>query len=123
MPSFRRTHTCGELREGNAGQTVTLNGWVHTARDHGQFVFVHLRDRYGMTQVVFEKDRDNKLFAESQELRAEFCIMVRGVVAKRLPGKERADQSTGMIEVQANELKVLNKCPPLPFDVAELPGT
>lgn len=123
MPSFRRTHTCGELRESNAGQTVTLNGWVHTARDHGQFVFVHLRDRYGMTQVVFEKDRNSQLFTAAQELRAEFCLMVRGTVAKRLPGKERTDQATGMIEVQAIELKVLNKCPPLPFDIAELPGT
>jgi aspartyl-tRNA synthetase len=123
MPSFRRTHNCGELREANAGQQVTLNGWVHTARDHGQFVFVHLRDRYGFTQVVFEKDRDEKLFAAAQELKAEYCIMVRGQVAKRLPGKERADQATGMIEVQATELVVLNKCPPLPFDVAELPGT
>src|SRR5262245_25154020 len=76
MPGFRRTHTCGELRDTHAGQSVTLNGWVHTWRDHGQFVFVDLRDRYGITQVVFEVNRDKALFEAARELRGEFCIAV-----------------------------------------------
>lgn len=123
MAGFRRTHNCGELRDSHAGQPVTLNGWVHTWRDHGQFVFVDLRDRYGLTQVVFEADRDPALFEKARELRGEFCLAVRGVVAKRLAGKTRADLPTGMIEVQASELIILNRCPTPPFEIAELPGT
>ncbi len=123
MPGFRRTHTCGELRDTHAGTTVTLNGWVHTWRDHGQFVFVDLRDRYGLTQVVFEVNRDKALFEMARELRAEFCVAIRGEVGKRLTGKTRADLPTGMIEVQATELIILNRCPTPPFEIAELPGT
>lgn len=123
MAGFRRTHTCGELRDTHAGQSVTLNGWVHTWRDHGQFVFVDLRDRYGMTQVVFEINRDKALFESARELRGEFCIAVRGQVAKRLEGKTRVDLATGMIEVQATELIILNRCPTTPFEIAEMPGT
>jgi aspartyl-tRNA synthetase len=111
------------LRENHAGQKVTLNGWVHTWRDHGQFVFVDLRDRYGLTQVVFEINRDKALFESARELRSEFCIAVRGEVAKRLAGKTRTDLATGMIEVQATELIVLNRCPTTPFEIAEMPGT
>lgn len=122
MPSFRRTHTCGELRETHVGQSTTLNGWVHTARDHGQFVFVDLRDRYGVTQVVFEPGRGKELFEVARELRGEFCVAVRGKVEARLAGKQRKDLPTGMIEVQATELIVLNRCPALPFEINEMPG-
>ncbi|MBX7104942.1 MAG: aspartate--tRNA ligase [Gemmataceae bacterium] len=122
MASFRRTHTCGELRESEVGQSVTLSGWVNTYRDHGQFVFIDLRDRYGFTQVVFEPGRGKELFEAARELRAETCVAVRGVVGRRLPGKERHDMPTGLIEVQAAELIVLNRCPTPPFDVSETPG-
>jgi aspartyl-tRNA synthetase len=122
MPSYRRSHTCGELRESHAGQAVTLNGWVNTYRDHGHFVFIDLRDRYGVTQVVFEPARGQELFSASQELRSEFCIAVRGTVSRRLKGQERPQLPTGLIEVQATELKVFNRCPTPPFEVAEHPG-
>ena len=82
MGAWRRTHTCGELREAHIGQTVVLNGWVNTARDHNLFVFVDLRDRYGMTQVVFEPDRPELLDA-ARELRSEWVIAVKGQVAHR----------------------------------------
>jgi aspartyl-tRNA synthetase len=122
MARQRRTHTCGELRETHIGQTVLLNGWVNTYRDHGVFVFIDLRDRYGLTQVVFEPDRGRELFAAAQELRSECVIAVKGQVVRRLPGKERPEMPTGLIEVKATEMEVLNRCPTPPFEVTEFPG-
>ncbi len=122
MPILRRTHTCGELRDSHVGQTVVLNGWVNTYRNQGALVFIDLRDRYGVTQVVFEADRP-ELAAAAKELRSEFCVAVRGQVAKRLPGKEKPDLATGAIEVKAGELVILNRCPTPPFEVNEHPGT
>jgi aspartyl-tRNA synthetase len=122
MPILRRTHTCGELREAHAGQSVVLNGWVNTYRNQGALVFIDLRDRYGVTQVVFEADRP-ELTAAAKELRSEYCIAVKGKVAKRLPGKEKPDLATGAVEVKAEELVVFNRCPTPPFEVSEHPGT
>jgi aspartyl-tRNA synthetase len=120
MAEWQRTQTCGDLRESDVGKTVTLNGWVLTTRNYNDQVFVDLRDRYGFTQVVFEAD-DAQLFADANKLGREMCISVRGVVRKRLPGKERADIPTGLVEVKAEKLDVLNTCPPLPFSVTEFP--
>src|SRR5713226_9173959 len=111
MAHWRRTHTCGELREAQAGQSVVLNGWVNTYRDPGVFVFIDLRDRYGFTQVVFEPEAGKELFAAAQELRSEFVLAVKGKVAKRLPGKEKPGFPTGMIEIKAEAMQVLNRCP------------
>src|SRR4051794_226847 len=122
MPILRRTHTGGELRAEHAGQTVVLNGWVNTRRDQGALVFINLRDRYGLAQVVFEADKP-ELVKAAQELRAEFCVAVRGTVSKRLPGKENKNLATGDVEVKATELVILNRCPTPPFEVAELPNT
>jgi aspartyl-tRNA synthetase len=116
---WRRTHTCGELREGHIGQTVTLNGWVNTYRVHPQQIFIDLRDRYGITQVVFEAERGEVFFAAAQKLRSEFVIAVKGQVAERLPGKHNPKLATGDIEVKAAELQVLNECPTPPFEVTE----
>jgi aspartyl-tRNA synthetase len=116
-----RTHTCGELRETHVGQTVVLNGWVNTARDQNLFVFVDLRDRYGLTQVVFEPDRGRELFEAARELRSEWVVAVKGQVVHRLPGKENPKLATGTIEVKAEELRVLNRCPTPPFAVTEFP--
>jgi aspartyl-tRNA synthetase len=116
---LRRTHTSGELRETDVGKTVVLNGWVNTYRDQGGMVFIDLRDRYGLTQVVFEPDRP-ELLAAGRDLRSEWVIAVRGEVAHRLPGKENKDLATGAVEVKAQELQVLNRCPTPPFDVAEV---
>jgi aspartyl-tRNA synthetase len=119
---MRRTHTCGELRETDVGKSIVLNGWVNTSRDQNLFVFVDLRDRYGVTQVVFEPERDQKLFDEARELRSEWVIAVKGTVVHRLPGKENAKLDTGAIEVKAEEMQVLNCCPMPPFAVTEFPG-
>src|SRR5919204_4069057 len=97
MASWQRTHTCGELRQSHVGQTVTLNGWVNTYRNQGSLVFIDLRDRYGITQVVFEPD-NKALLATAQELRSEFVIAVKGKVTGRLPGKENKELATGQVE-------------------------
>jgi len=100
MPILRRTHTCGELRARHEGQQIVLNGWVNTRRDQGALVFINMRDRYGLTQVVFEADKPD-LVKAAQELRSEFCIAVkvalpskaqspRGCPAKRTRGWRRA---------------------------------
>lgn len=120
MSALRRTHTCGELRSQHIGQTVTLNGWVNTTRVYNDQVFVDLRDRYGMTQVVFEAER-TELAALARTVGREWCLAVRGVVRARLPGKENPKLATGAVEVEATELHILNTCPPLPFEVMSIP--
>src|SRR5262249_7779501 len=113
---MRRTHTCGELRDAHIGQTVILNGWVNTFRDKGSLVFVDMRDRYGITQVLFEPDR-RELLVQAQELRDEYVVAIKGKVTLRLPGTENPTLSTGKVEVKAEELTILNKCPTPPFEV------
>ena len=120
MAGWQRTHTCGDLRDAHLGQTVTLNGWVLTSRNYGNQTFVDLRDRYGLTQVVFEADAAD-LFGQANALGRETCVSITGEVRKRLPGKERADIPTGQVELKATGLQVLNACPPLPFSVTEFP--
>jgi aspartyl-tRNA synthetase len=123
MALLKRTHTCGELRDTHVGQTVVLNGWVNTYRDHNVFVFIDLRDRYGLTQIVFEPDRGKELFAAGRELRSEWVVAVKGKVVHRLPGKENPDLATGAIEVRVEEMTILNRCPTPPFEVTEFEGT
>jgi aspartyl-tRNA synthetase len=118
MASWQRTHTCGELRETHVGQTVTLNGWVNTYRNQGSLVFIDLRDRYGITQVVFDPERQELLTA-AQELRSEFVVAVKGQVGPRLAGKANKELATGAIEIKAAELTILNRCPTPPFEVTE----
>ncbi|MBN1275256.1 aspartate--tRNA ligase [Candidatus Woesearchaeota archaeon] len=106
-----RTHTCGELRAGNAGEKVTLAGWVQKIRTHGNLCFIDLRDRYGVTQVTFK----DKLAAEAQRLHKEDVIQAKGAVIKK-PEANKA-LATGEVEVAAAELAVLNKAKPLPLDL------
>ncbi len=118
MSEWQRTLTCNEIRPTHVGQSVTLNGWVLTSRNFGNQTFIDLRDRYGLTQVVFEAD-DKPLFDAANELGTEFCVSVTGTVRPRVTGKERADIDTGAVEVMATKLTVLNTCPPLPFPINE----
>ena len=119
MAEWQRTQTCGELRDEHVGQTVTLNGWVLITRNYAKQAFVDLRDRYGLTQIVFESD-DAELFKQANDLGREWVISVTGLVRKRLPGMER-DIPTGKIELEAKVLRILNPSPPLPFSVTEFP--
>lgn len=120
MPALRRSHTCGELRAQHVGQTVMLNGWVNTTRVYNDQVFIDLRDRYGLTQVVFEAER-KELAALARGVGREWCLAVRGTVRGRLPGKENPKLDTGAVEVEATELHILNECPTLPFDIMSIP--
>jgi aspartyl-tRNA synthetase len=114
---LKRTHTCGELTLDHVGQAVTLNGWVDAWRDFGGLVFIDLRDRYGITQVVFEPDAGEQLQARAHDLRNEYVIGVKGTVAPRLPGKENPKLKTGAIEVRVQELTVYNATPTPPFEM------
>jgi aspartyl-tRNA synthetase len=120
MAFQRRTHTCGDLRPEHIGRTVVLNGWVNSTRAYNDQVFVDLRDRYGITQVVFDADKP-ELFTAAQEVRSEWVLAVRGKVRERLPGKHNPKIATGDVEVLADELVVLNRCPTPPFEVMSLP--
>lgn len=117
MSDWRRTKTCGELRSGDAGQAVVLNGWVSHWRDHGGLVFVDLRDRHGMTQVVFDPDNGQEMHELARTLRSEHVISVAGAVRLRLEGKRNPKLATGDIEVAASALRVLNRSDPLPFEL------
>jgi len=115
---WRRTHTCGELKRAHAGQTVTLMGWLHRSRDHGGVLFTDLRDRYGLTQVVFHPETGGQeLLERASHLGNEFVFAVRGVVMERPADAVNADLATGEIEVDARELKLLSASDPLPFQV------
>jgi aspartyl-tRNA synthetase len=120
MGLLRRTHTCGELRPSDIGKTVVLNGWVNSYRAYNDQVFVDLRDRYGLTQVVVEADHP-QLFPVAQEVRNEFVLAVKGRVRERLPNKHNPKLATGDVEVVADELHILNRCPTPPFDVMSVP--
>jgi aspartyl-tRNA synthetase len=120
MAEWQRTHTCGELRSTHAGHTVVLNGWVNKIRGYAKQVFVDLRDRYGITQVVVEAtNRD--VFALAESLGREFCLSVRGQVVARMEGQHNKELATGQVEVQAAAISVLNACPTPPFTVTEFP--
>jgi aspartyl-tRNA synthetase len=120
MAEWQRTHTCGELRSTHIGQSVVLNGWVNSYRAYNDQIFVDLRDRYGLTQVVFESDHA-EVFAAAQELRDEWVLSVRGQVRERLPGKHNPKLATGDVEVVVEKLHTLNRCPTPPFEVMSVP--
>jgi aspartyl-tRNA synthetase len=116
---MRRTHSCGTLRAGHAGQTVTLMGWAARRRDHGRLIFVDLRDREGLTQLVFNPTLDPAAHAAAGHIRAEFVLAVEGTVERRPPGTVNAHLATGEIEVSVRRLRILNEAKPLPFPLDE----
>jgi aspartyl-tRNA synthetase len=113
-----RSHYCGQVNERLAGQEVSVAGWVHRRRDHGGVIFVDLRDREGLLQVVFDPDAP-AVFAEAERLRNEFVIQVRGLVRPRPSGTANANLASGQVEVLARELELLNRSEPLPFQLDE----
>lgn len=118
MKFNKRTHTCGELRESDIGQHVVLNGWVASRRDLGGVIFIELRDRYGITQVVFEPSYNSEAHEQAKKLRSEFVISVEGKVRKRPDGTENLNLETGKIDVMVDKLIILNQSetPPFPID-------
>ena len=114
-----RTHTNGQLRAADAGTTARLAGWVHRRRDHGQLIFLDLRDRHGITQVVIDKADAPQAHAVASRVRSEFVVTVEGDVASRLPGTENPKLPTGEIELRASAVEILSEAKTPPFYINE----
>jgi len=111
-----RTHTCGELTTKQVGDKVTLSGWVHKRRNFGSLIFVDLRDRYGLTQIVFHPDKVND-FSVADSLKYEYVIKVTGKVSKRDKEAVNKEMPTGQIEIVAEEVEILSKAKAMPFEI------
>jgi aspartyl-tRNA synthetase len=112
-----RTHNCNSLRKIDIGKEATLAGWVHVSRDHGGVIFIDLRDREGITQVVFRPEENAQLAEEAHGLRSEDVIQVSGKIAARVTGTENPKLATGEIELIPNQLRILNRADDLPFPI------
>ena len=116
---MKRTHYCGELRSDHVGQDVVLCGWVASWRDHGGVIFVDLRDRYGITQIVFRPDTAPEVHKAAETLRSEFVVAVRGKVTARPEGMINPELPTGTVELDAAEIEVLNPSLTPPFEIED----
>ena len=105
FPVHYRTNTCGDLNKDAIGHQVTLAGWVNRRRDHGGLVFLDIRDRYGLTQVICDPERSAEAHRIASELRSEYVVQIRGTVVARLAGTENPNLSTGDIEVAAEHIE------------------
>ena len=114
-----KTHTCGELRKKDIGAEVTLAGWVNRRRDHGGLIFIDLRDRGGIVQVVFNPELAGKCHKIANEMRNEYVVRVSGEVAHRPPGTENTRLPTGDIEVIARDTEIINPSKTPPFYINE----
>jgi aspartyl-tRNA synthetase len=119
MLGLKRTHYCGELGAENDGQEVTLMGWVQRRRDHGGLIFVDLRDRSGLVQIVFNPEFSSSIFAQAETVRNEYVLAVKGKVGKRPEGTVNTNLVTGAIEVYAQELQILNAAKTPPFYIED----
>ena len=119
MGGLKRTHHCNALNLSHAGQEVTLMGWVMRRRDHGGVIFIDLRDRWGLTQVVFNPEYNQEVHAKAHDVRSEWVLAVRGKVVNRPEGMTNESLATGGVEVMVNELRILNTSPTPPFPLDE----
>ncbi len=113
-----RSHYCGQVTESLLNQDVEVSGWVHRRRDHGGVIFIDLRDREGLVQVVFDPDYKDA-FATAERVRSEYVLHIKGKVRARPAGTENPDLATGKIEILAKEVEILNRSRPLPFQLDE----
>jgi aspartyl-tRNA synthetase len=119
LGTLQRTHTCGELRSTNSGETITLMGWVNRRRDHGNLIFLDLRDRTGITQVVLDKEVSPVAHAKAEAARPEYVVAVTGVLRNRGEGLTNPNMPTGEVELVAHNLLLLNDAKTPPFSPAE----
>ena len=125
MGDWKRSSYCGELTAADIGKEACLMGWVQRRRDHGGLIFIDLRDRAGIMQLVFSPDSPNNVHEAAHGLRNEFVVAVKGLVRKRPEGTANPNLSTGQVEMEVAEIRILNDSEPLPFmieddtDVAE----
>jgi len=117
MGDWRRTHNCGELRIEQVGERVTLMGWVARRRDHGGVIFVDLRDRWGLTQVVFRPDVNPKEHAKADAIRSEFVLAIQGNVEPRPEGMANPNMPTGSVDIECESLRILNEAETPPFPI------
>src|SRR5262245_61515191 len=101
--SYKRTHNCNTLTAQAIGEKVSLSGWVHRRRDHGGLIFIDLRDRFGITQIVFHPEPNRQIHEQASHLRSEWVIAVKGVVIPRAEGMKNPKLKTGEIEIEAQE--------------------
>jgi aspartyl-tRNA synthetase len=120
LGDLKRTHTCGQLRASDAGSRALLMGWVHRRRDLGGVIFIHLRDREGVTQAVFHTDTDAAVHEKAGLLRSEYVVAIEGLVAPRTPETVNSNIATGEVEVVADKIWILNesRTPPFPMEDA-----
>ena len=119
LSGLKRTHQCGNITNSEVGQIVCVMGWIQTRRDHGGLIFVDLRDRLGIVQVVFSPEVDQEAFAKAQAVRSEYVIAVVGEVRSRPEGTINPNLATGEIEIYAQELRILNRAKTPPFYIEE----
>ncbi len=117
LGSMKRTHNCGELREEDIGTEVVLMGWVQRRRDHGGVIFIDFRDRYGITQIVFNPEIAEETHAKAQELRSEYVLGIRGKVASRPDDMLNSKMDTGAIEILVEDLRIFNTAETPPFQI------
>ena len=117
--AWQRSRTCGELKAEEEGRKVVLTGWVHRRRDHGNLIFIDLRDRYGITQVVFNPEISREAHALAHQVRSEYVLGVEGKVVRRAPENINPSLATGAVEVMVERAEVLNDCQPLPFTLED----
>ena len=122
LGDWQRTHHCNDLTDKNIGENVLLMGWILRRRDHGGLIFVDLRDRWGLTQVVFNPEHDAQSHGRAEDLRSEYVIAIKGKVIPRPEGMENPDLPTGKVEVMVDELRVLNDSLTPPFSLDDRDG-
>lgn len=116
---YRRTHHCNALRKSHIGETVTLSGWVHRRRDHGGLIFIDLRDRYGLTQLIFDPEISKESHDEASKLRSEWVMTAQGIVRPRGEGLINPKLATGEIEIEVQAFEVLSKAKTPPFSICD----
>ncbi|MDR1941081.1 MAG: aspartate--tRNA ligase [Endomicrobium sp.] len=115
---MKRSGYCGQIREDSIGKELTVFGWVHSRRDHGGVIFIDLRDREGILQVVFQPE-NKEIFAVAEHIRSEYVLSVKGLLRQRPQGTINPNMPTGKVELVVNELEVLNQAPGLPFEISD----
>ena len=119
MTGLKRSHMCCNVNETMVGEKVTVMGWVQRRRDLGQLIFIALRDRTGIVQVVVDQTADSELFAKAESVRSEYVLAVRGEVALRTEGNINPNMKTGKIEIIADEVRILSESETPPFQVED----
>ncbi|MBA3722949.1 MAG: aspartate--tRNA ligase [Parachlamydiaceae bacterium] len=119
MLDYRRTHNCGALRKEDVNKTITLSGWVHRRRDHGGLIFIDLRDRFGLTQIVFDPVKNPKAHSIAEKSRSEWVIAIKGIVINRQEGMTNSKLDTGDIEVRVDDIEVLSQAKTPPFSISD----